>query len=152
MGSAASSICSLAAQRGCSLTAQSTGVLVHSDAIMDEFDEPRHGGEYLRRLREQAGMSLREVADRAGVDPSWLADVEEHGTGRLLYSEITALVRATQPPRPGWWDDGHEHDLLLGPDGHTPPRTQAQRRYWQRIDVVRSVIRRHYQRGRAASA
>ncbi|MGH9185519.1 MAG: helix-turn-helix domain-containing protein [Acidimicrobiales bacterium] len=119
---------------------------------MDDLGEPRHGGEYLCRLRERAGMSLREVADRAGVDPEWLADVEEHGTKGLEYSEITALVRATQPPRPDWWDEGHEHDLLLGPDGHAVPHTETQRRYWQRIEAVRAAIREHYRRGRAASA
>jgi transcriptional regulator with XRE-family HTH domain len=119
--------------------------------MMIVLGEPRHGGEYLRRLRERAGMTAREVADRAGVDPGWLADVEEHGTEGLSYSEITELVRATQPPRPPWWDEGHEHDLLLGPDGYAEPRGESQRRYWRRIEAVRAAIRDHYQRGRASA-
>jgi transcriptional regulator with XRE-family HTH domain len=119
---------------------------------MEREGEPEHGGLYLRQLRERAGMTQGEVADRAGVDVGWLAEVEEHGTEGLVYSEIVAVVRATQPPRPEWWDEGHEHDLLVGPDGYAPPRSEAERRYWQRIETVRSAIRRHYSDGRAVSA
>lgn len=39
-------------------------------------DEP-HGGEQLRRSREAAGMTVAEVAARAGVAGSQLADVED---------------------------------------------------------------------------
>lgn len=119
---------------------------------MEHVGDPQHGGEYLRRLRERAGMTRSEVAERASVDVGWLADVEEHGTEGLMYSEIVAVVRATQPPRPEWWDEGHEHDLLLGPDGHAAPRTESERRYWRRIEAVRAAIRRHYNDDRAASA
>lgn len=97
-------------------------------------------------------MTVGEVAGRAGVDPEWLADVEKHGTESLGYGEITALIRATQPPRPDWWDEGYEHDLMLGPEGYAAPRTETQRRYWRRIEAVRATIRDHYRRGRAASA
>lgn len=119
---------------------------------MNSNGEPRHGGEYLRRLRERAGMTLGQVAERARVDPGWLAEIEEHGTESLLYSQILDLVRATQPPRPEWWDEGHEHDLLVGPAGYPPPRTDGERRYWARVEAVRSAIRRHYRRGRAVAS
>ena len=119
------------------------------DAQEDEF---RHSGQYLRSLREQGGMTLADVADRAGVDPSWLDDVERNGTYGLVYSEICNLVRATQPPRPAWWDEGYEHDLNLGRNAVVGPLTPAQQEYWARIEVVRSELRRYYERGRLASA
>lgn len=122
-------------------------------AMYDEDDDEfRHSGEYLRALRERAGMTLEEVAERAGVDPAWLDNVERNGTHDLLYSEICNLVRATQPPRPEWWDEGYEHDLNLGPNGYAEPRTPGEREYWARIEAVRAEIRRHYERGRRASA
>src|SRR6266508_6681462 len=107
---------------------------------MERDGQPGHGGGYLRHVRERAGMTLPEVAARAGVDPAWLADVEQNGTEPLSYSEIAKLVRATQPPRPDWWDDGHEHDLLVGPHGYTTPATESVRRYWERIEAVRAGI------------
>jgi transcriptional regulator with XRE-family HTH domain len=119
------------------------------DAHEEEF---RHSGLYLRSLREQAGMTLVDVADRAGVDPSWLDDVERDGTHGLVYSEICNLVRATQPPRPEWWDEGYEHDLNLGPNAVVGPMSPSQQEYWARIEAVRAEIRRHYERGRRASA
>jgi transcriptional regulator with XRE-family HTH domain len=115
-------------------------------------DEFHHSGEYLRSLRERAGMTVEEVAQRAGVDPTWLSDVERNGTHDLLYSDICSLVRATQPPRPDWWDEGYEHDLNLGPDAVVGPLTPSQQEYWARIEAVRAEIRRHYDRGRRASA
>jgi transcriptional regulator with XRE-family HTH domain len=118
---------------------------------MEHEPDPEHGGEYLRQLRVRAGMTRDEVATRAGVDVGWLAEVEQHGTEDLMYSQIVTVVRATQPPRPEWWDEGHEHDLLVGPNGHAPPRSDGERRYWQRIETVRSAIRRQYRYGRAAS-
>lgn len=119
---------------------------------MDASSEPRHSGEQLRRLREQAGMTLDEVAARAGVDSRWLARIEREGTEGLLYSEIMAIARSTQPPRPDWWDEGHEHDLQLGEGAYAGPLTPEQESYWARIRAVREEIRRHYRRGRRASA
>src|SRR5215210_3109427 len=40
-------------------------------------DHGAHGGEQLRRLRELAGMTIAEVAARAGVASSRLAEVED---------------------------------------------------------------------------
>lgn len=119
---------------------------------MDASSEPRHAGEQLRSLRERAGMTLDEVAARAGVDPRWLARIEREGTEGLLYSEIMAIARATQPPRPEWWDEGHEHDLHLGEGAYVGLLTPEQEAYWAKIQAVREEIRRHYRRGRRASA
>ncbi len=112
--------------------------------------EAADAGEQLRELRERAGMTVEEVAARAGVDAAWLERLESgEGTGDVLYSQWVALVRATQPPRPEWWDEGYEHDLSLPPGGHREPTTESGRRYWARIESVRREIREHYERGRA---
>ena len=117
---------------------------------MSEIAEPAHAGEELRSLREQAGMTIEEVAERAGVDARWLASIERgEGTHDVLYSQWLELVKATQPPRPEWWDDGYEHDLSLPPEGHHEPTTASGRRYWDRIAAVRAEIEQHYQRGRS---
>ncbi len=110
--------------------------------------DPEHGGHYLRDLRRRACLSIDQVAERAGVEPAWLTDVEARGTRALLYSQIAAVVRATQPPRPPWWDEGHEHDLLLGPNGR-PARqlTEHEEQYWANIDEVRATIRAGYADG-----
>lgn len=112
--------------------------------------ETAHAGEELRSLRERAGMTVEEVAARTGVDPGWLAELENGtGTSEVLYSQWVELVKATQPPRPEWWDEGYEHDLSLPVDGHHEPTTAGGRRYWDRIAAVRSEIEEHYRRGGA---
>ena len=117
-----------------------------------QTSEPAHAGEELRLLREDAGMTVDEVAARANVDPGWLAGIEAGvGTHEVLYSQWVELVKATQPPRPEWWDEGYEHDLSLPPGGHHEPTTASGRRYWDRIAAVRAEIERHYQRGRAGA-
>lgn len=112
----------------------------------------RHTGEYLKSLRQQAAMSIAEVANRAGIDPASLERIEREGTHDLLYSEICSIVRATQPPRPEWWDEGYEHDLNLGENPVVGPLNASQREYWARIEAVRAEIRRHYERGQRTSA
>lgn len=73
------------------------------------------------------------------------------GTGDVDYHEWLELVRATQRPRPAWWDEGYEHDLHLGEQGMVSVRTEEEKGYWERIAGVRAEIRRHYQRGRAGT-
>jgi transcriptional regulator with XRE-family HTH domain len=102
--------------------------------------EPEHGGEYVRRLRVAAGLTADEVAARAGIATQELDEIELHGTDKLSYDQIVSLVKATQPPRPSWWDEGHEHDLSLV-NAHLAARTQEEVRYWNRIQTVRARIR-----------
>lgn len=112
--------------------------------------EPAHAGEQLQRLRLAAGMTVAEVAERAGVDADRLSRLEAgEGTGDVLYSQWVALVQATQPPRPEWWDGGYEHDLSLPPDGHREPTTDTGRRYWARVAEAAADIEQHYSHGRA---
>ncbi len=108
--------------------------------------EPAHAGEQLRSLRERAGLTVDEVAARAGVDVTWLIELEGGvGTHDVLYSQWTALVKATQPSRPSWWDEGYEHDLSLPPDAHHAPTTASGRRYWERVAAVAAEIDENYQ-------
>lgn len=97
--------------------------------------------EYVRLLRVRSGLNVEEVAHRAGVTSEWL---EQFEAGSILegvnYDELLALVRATEPERPEWWDSGHEHDL------HLPSSAVRSRErypdYWERIDQVRDSNRR----------
>ncbi|MGI8493577.1 MAG: helix-turn-helix domain-containing protein [Acidimicrobiales bacterium] len=93
--------------------------------------------EYVRTLRMQAGLDTAEVAQRAAVTQQWLerfeAGLVEEG---LNYDLLMSLVRATQPPRPDWWDSGHEHDLHLPPDAVR--NRDRNRGYWEKIEQVRA--------------
>lgn len=93
--------------------------------------------EYVRRHRLAADLSIEEVAVRVGVSADWLARFEAGDAEELTYQRLLALVRATQPERPGWWDDGHEHDLQLGPGGVADSQDTDPHSYWARIDAVR---------------
>ena len=96
---------------------------------------------YIHSLRIEAGLTIDDVAQRAGVNPEWLerfeAGLDEEG---INYDQLLKLTQATQPPRPEWWDDGHEHDL------HIPSESVVDRaaspRYWERIEQVRRANRR----------
>jgi len=112
---------------------------------VSEHHDGHHAGEQLGDLRTKAGLTVGELAARAGVDPGWVAQLEEGiGTGKVPYHQWAALVRATQPPRPSWWDEGHEHDLSLPAGGHRKPQTESGRAYWARIEAVRAGIEEHY--------
>ena len=108
-------------------------------APVESLDEPAHTGELVRRLREAAGLSVAQVAVRAGIVPERLQALEAgEGVSELGYAEVCALVRATQPPRPAWWSDGFEHDLTVTRLG--PPATSEGRRYWSRVAEVRRQL------------
>ena len=104
--------------------------------------------EYVMGHRLDAGMSIEELAARVGVSARWLAAFESgEATAELTYDLLLRLVRATQPPRPEWWDEGHEHDLHLGPAGVSQSHRTSHPDYWARIEAVRAVNRSS--RGRA---
>lgn len=108
-------------------------------APVDSLDEPAHTGELVRRLREAAGLSVEQVAERAGIAPQRLQALETgQGVGELGFAEVCALVRATQPPRPQWWSEAFEHDLTVARLG--PPATAEGRRYWKRVAEVRKQL------------
>lgn len=93
--------------------------------------------EYVRRHRLAADLSVEELASRVGVSANWLARFEAGDAEELTYQLLLALVRAAQPERPPWWDDGHEHDLHLGPDGMGEDNETDPDGYWARIEAVR---------------
>ncbi|MDP9074324.1 MAG: helix-turn-helix domain-containing protein [Actinomycetota bacterium] len=93
--------------------------------------------EYVRRHRLAADLSVEELAVTVGVSPDWLARFEGGDAEELTYQLLLALVRATQPERPRWWDEGHEHDLQLGPDSRADGQETDPNAYWARIQAVR---------------
>jgi len=96
---------------------------------------------YIRSLRTRAGLSIDEVAQRAGVSPEWLKRFEEGLDEQgINYDQLLKLTQATQPARPEWWDDGYEHDLHI-PSESVVDRTRNPQ-YWERIEQVRSANRR----------
>jgi transcriptional regulator with XRE-family HTH domain len=48
-------------------------------------------GEHLRRLRHEAGLTLRGLAEAAGLDFTYLSKIEN---GRVAYTPSTAKIRA----------------------------------------------------------
>jgi transcriptional regulator with XRE-family HTH domain len=88
-----------------------------------------------------SGLSIDEVAHKAGVDQDWLMSFEagsiDDGPN---YDVLLKLIAATQPPRPDWWDSGHEHDLHL-PSGAIRDKDKHPE-YWERIEQVRNSNRR----------
>lgn len=116
-------------------------------------DDPDHTGVWVRAERELAGMTRTQVVERLRTDPlhplpeateEWLAAIESGvGVTDLTYAQITALSRATVPPRPDWWEEGYEHDLGFSREGHAPPRTEGYRRYWARVATVHEEVQRY---------
>jgi transcriptional regulator with XRE-family HTH domain len=102
---------------------------------------PVSTSEHVRSLRIGAGLSVAELAERAGVSSSWLETFEAGSEETdLSYAQLLALVRATQPPRPDWWDEGHEHDLHLPPPAAVDPDRNED--YWSKIAKVRASNRK----------
>lgn len=72
----------------------------------------RELGQRLRLRREALNLSIDEVANRIGVDPSWVEDVEGGvTTARTPLTRWVQLVWATRTP----WPD-ERRDLLKGVD------------------------------------
>jgi HTH-type transcriptional regulator, competence development regulator len=47
-------------------------------------------GERLRQIRKETGLTLREVADKAGIDFTYLSKIEN---GRVLYTPAAETIR-----------------------------------------------------------
>jgi transcriptional regulator with XRE-family HTH domain len=108
---------------------------------LEDSSGPMSTSEYVRTHRVAGGLSVEDLAEKVGVSADWLTAFEDgERTGELTYALLLALVRATQPPRPAWWDDGHEHDLHLGERGRAN-RDPATDDYWDRLEGVRASNR-----------
>lgn len=58
-------------------------------------DEPAHTGELVRRLREAAGLSVEQVAVRAGITGERLRALETgQGVSELGYDDVCAPALA----------------------------------------------------------
>lgn len=96
---------------------------------------------YVRSLRVSAGLSIGQVARKAGVEEDWLKRFEDGSVDEgPNYDLLLKLIAATQPPRPEWWDSGHEHDLQLPPSAIRDKDKHPE--YWERIEQVRDANRR----------
>lgn len=113
---------------------------VHAERVPTE-DKALSASEYIRGRRIQARMTVQSLAARAGVSVDWLEAFEAGwGAEELTYDRLLTLVRATEPPRPEWWDEGHEHDLHLGSSA-AAVGAGGSSDYWARIQAVRTANR-----------
>jgi transcriptional regulator with XRE-family HTH domain len=73
-------------------------------------------GATVRALRQQAGLSLNQLARRAGVDPAYIHRIEARGSGRPpLPRRAVVLAIAT-----ALGSNARQADQLLALAGHTP--------------------------------
>jgi transcriptional regulator with XRE-family HTH domain len=104
-------------------------------------DSGPSASEYVRSLRLAAGLSIGEVARKAGVEEDWLQRFEagpvEQGPN---YDLLLKLIAATQPPaRIGGIADMSTTCTYL----QVPVRDRDRHRaYWERIEQVRETNRR----------
>lgn len=119
-----------------------------ADELGRELAGASHIGETVTILRRRAGMSDADLAARSGLTEKVLQELQAGiGLDRLGYDAWMALIRATQPRRPEWWDDGYEHDLSLGQDERAVSSEPASMRYWDRVETIRAQVREHYRHG-----
>jgi len=73
-------------------------------------------GATVRALRVQAGISLNELARRAGVDPAYIHRIESRGAQRppLPRRPVVVAIAAA------FGSDARQTDQLLALAGHTP--------------------------------
>lgn len=60
---------------------------------MTRTDIDREFGDLLRKARTDAGLSIREVARRVGMDPTHLSRIERGLAGRPTWERIVAIAR-----------------------------------------------------------
>src|SRR6266850_2474641 len=73
-------------------------------------------GASVRALRLQAGLSLNELARRAGVDPAYIHRIESRGAQRPPLPRRPVVVAIAV----ALGSDAHQTDQLLALSGHTP--------------------------------
>jgi transcriptional regulator with XRE-family HTH domain len=71
--------------------------------VNDEQPDPRHGGrdvgDFIRDLRRNAGVSLRQLADKAGVSNPYLSQVERglRKPSAEVLQQIAGALRVSTP-------------------------------------------------------
>jgi transcriptional regulator with XRE-family HTH domain len=83
---------------------------------IDAESIPLAFGATVRALRQQAGLSLNELARRAGVDPAYIHRIEARGAQRppLPRRGVVVAIAAALGSNP------RQTDQLLALSGHTP--------------------------------
>ena len=101
---------SMAPRRRASASAAAASDDLESEAIALAF------GATVRALRLQAGISLNELARRAGVDPAYIHRIESRGAQRppLPRRPVVVAIAAA------FGSDARQTDQLLALAGHTP--------------------------------
>ena len=91
-------------------------------------------GQAIRAVREQRGLSLRELARRVNVSPSFVSQIEL-GKANPSVGTLYALVSVLGTTLDDLMGDGSDDDVPAGPvvdasvvEGHTPGS-------WPRVDV-----------------
>jgi len=97
-------------RRAPAAAAAARGDDLESEAIALAF------GATVRALRVQAGISLNELARRAGVDPAYIHRIESRGAQRppLPRRPVVVAIAAA------FGSDARKTDQLLALAGHTP--------------------------------
>jgi transcriptional regulator with XRE-family HTH domain len=104
-------------------------------------------GARLKKLRRQAGLSLRELARQADVSPSLVSQIE-NGKSRPSVSTLYAFARLLNVPVDVLFD-AEEHALRepppveAGDDPHDPANAWHPSEYATRISVIHPSHRAH---------
>ena len=72
-------------------------------------------GAYIRELRMQAGLSVKELADKAGIKPSYVSNIE-NGAKQFSLQSLSAIAKALK----------YEVESLLKPDTRTDNLTDKE--------------------------
>ena len=91
----------------------------------------KHGGHWLKGLRDAAGLSQRELAKRLDVPHYTIVSQLEHGRGRIPPDQYEAWANALNVPVDTFvreqlrFYDPITHDILFGPSGAPKRRGKA---------------------------
>jgi transcriptional regulator with XRE-family HTH domain len=93
-------------------------------------------GAAVRRLRQESGLSLNELARRAGVDPAYIHRIESRGAQRppLPRRGVVLAIAAALGCGPA------QTDQLLALGGHTPAALLELGGWDQTLAAVASVL------------
>lgn len=116
-------------------------------------DLPRDVGTFIRELRRSAQISLRELADRAGVSNPYLSQIERglRKPSAEVLQQLASALRVSTPLmylRAGLLD-GKESQDVLAAIAADPDLTLAQK---QSLTQIYETFRRENSRARPATA
>jgi len=93
-------------------------------------------GQRLKALREQAGFKQREVAEKIGVHPTFLSDVENNGK-KLSAFQIQRILEAMGYAPTALYDGYRQKEALdieiTGLEPGTIERMKANKEFWEKV-------------------